>query len=82
MKTLFLLASMLASTATFAGVQHDQVKNFTLKNSHPDSVVIIDLDHLQQRMKDVSLLKPVFIIVEAVSNTTQKLHGKDLRIHL
>ena len=50
------------------------------KKSQPDNVLVINIDQLRAHTKDISLLKPVFMIVSALENVTEKLHGRKLKI--
>ena len=78
MKTIFLLSSLLIATSAFAGPKISSSKNEATK-LHPNHVLIINFDQLRDETKDVSILKPVFLIITAVTNASAKLHGRNLK---
>jgi len=80
MKTILLMSAMLIATFSFAGPKTTSPKNDEVKKSHPDRVLIINFDQLRDHTKDVSILKPVFAIITAVTNATVKLHGRNVKV--
>lgn len=80
MKTILLLSGMLIATSAFAGPKTSSPRNDEVKKSHPDRVLIINFDQLRDHTKDVSILKPVFAIITAVTNATAKLHGRNVKV--
>lgn len=87
MKTILLLSAMLIATSAFvqgapsgAGPKIYSPKDDGEKKSPPNNVLIINFDHLRNETKDVSILKPVFMIITAITNASAKLHGRNFKI--
>lgn len=87
MKTISLLIVMFIATSTFAQAASSEVipksispKKSDENNLQPNNTLVINIDQLRKRTKDVSLLRPVFIIVSAVESFTEKIHAKKLKI--
>ena len=87
MKTFLLLASLLITAPAFVrgtpsleGTKTISSEKRDENKSRPNSVVVINIDHLREKTKDVSLLMPVFMIVSVVEIVTEKLHGRKLKI--
>jgi hypothetical protein len=93
MKTLLLLTIMLITTAALvqgtpsvAGTKNFPAplnpveKKYDENKSQPNSVLVININDLREKTKDVSLLRPVFMIVSAVESIAEKIHGRKLKI--
>ena len=93
MKTILLLTILLitraafvqgtpygAGTINFPAPRHVVEKKHAENKSQPDNVLVINIDRLREKTKDVSLLKPVFMIVSVVESLAEKIHGRKLKI--
>jgi hypothetical protein len=87
MKKIILPAIMLITTSAFVRATSPEAETKNLssekrneKKSQPNNVVVINIEHLREKTKAVSLLKPVFTIASAIENTAEKFHGRKLKI--
>jgi hypothetical protein len=86
MKTILLIAALLITTSAFVRATSygekikDTASNQSEVKKKPDNVLIINLDQLRSKTENVSLLKPLFIIAEAIETATSKLHGRKIKI--
>jgi len=79
MKNILLLSTMLITTSAFAGPKISASKSDEAKKLQPNHVLIINFDQLRDETKDVSILKPVFMIINAITNASSKIHGRNLK---
>ena len=80
MKIILLLFTLLISASAIAATRTPVLKSRETKKTQPDHVLIISFDKLRSKTQAVSILRPVFTILYAVENVTQKLHGKTLKL--
>jgi hypothetical protein len=79
---IMLITALAVAQATPPGTE---TKNYSSETNNekkfqPNNAVVINIDQLHEKTKDVSLLKPVFMIVSTVESITEKLHGRKLKI--
>ena len=86
MKTILLITILLITTSALVhgtpsgGGIKDSALNQPEVKAKPDDVLIINIDRLRSKTEDVSLLKPVFMIIGVIETATSKLHGRKIKI--